>query len=281
MSTTPLSLERALPILEHIADALDYAHSQGVVHRDVKPANVMVEETERGVRVTLMDFGLVKAMESSAALTSQGTLLGSPEYMAPEQADPDRATEIGPATDRYALGIVAYEMLTGRVPFAGNTPSTLVAHLQKAPPDPHNIRESLPADGGWVLLKMLAKSPGDRYPSASAFVAALRDASTESQMRRPQPKPLREVKPESKPRMLIPVWVSIVAGALVLAVVGGGVIAFHAYTIGVQKHLRLCQALLTPADMATPVAIATQRPPTTMPAPTDTPAPGETRHPLR
>jgi eukaryotic-like serine/threonine-protein kinase len=274
-----LLLEQALPILEQISDALDYAHEHGVIHRDVKPANIMVEEAERGVRVTLMDFGLVKAMESSAAFTLQGTLLGSPEYMAPEQADPDRAAEIGPATDRYALGIMAYQMLTGRVPFAGNTPSTLVAHLQKTPPDPHSIRESLPADVGQVLLRMLSKSPGNRYPSASTFVAALRNASAESQMRRrPQPKPLRVVKPESKPRKPVPVWVWIVAGALILAVACGGLIASFIYTFGSSKATAtLAPVLSTPAAMATPTAIATQRPPTATPAPTRTPAPGETQ----
>ena len=131
-----MSPNRALPILEQVADTLDYAHQQGVIHRDVKPSNIMVEETERGPRATLMDFGLVKALESSESLTSAGTILGSPEYMAPEQADPDRESEIGPATDRYALGVVAYQVLTGRVPFPGSTPSTLVAHIQKPPPIP-------------------------------------------------------------------------------------------------------------------------------------------------
>jgi formylglycine-generating enzyme required for sulfatase activity/tRNA A-37 threonylcarbamoyl transferase component Bud32 len=171
-----LSLEQALPILEQVADALDYAHAQGVVHRDVKPSNVVVEETERGMRPTLMDFGLVKAMAESTALTSQGTLLGSPEYMAPEQADPNRAAEIGPATDRYALGIVAYQMLTGRVPFPGNTSATLNAHLNLEPPEPQTIRKDLSPEVAAALLKMLAKPPGDRFASARAFVARLREA---------------------------------------------------------------------------------------------------------
>jgi formylglycine-generating enzyme required for sulfatase activity/tRNA A-37 threonylcarbamoyl transferase component Bud32 len=179
-----LSLERALPILEQVADALDCAHAQGLVHRDVKPGNVRVEEAERGIRATLTDFGLVKAMAGSSVLTSHGTLLGSPEYMAPEQADPERAAEIGPTTDRYGLGVVAYQMLTGRVPFPGNTPATLNAHLNLAPPDPQVVREDLPPNVAAALLKMLAKSPGDRFASGRTFVARLRDALlAESQVR--------------------------------------------------------------------------------------------------
>jgi formylglycine-generating enzyme required for sulfatase activity len=170
-----LPLERALPILEQVAGALDYAHRQGVVHRDVKPGNIVVEETEQGVQATLMDFGLVKAMSGSSVLTSQGKLLGSPEYMAPEQADPDRVNQIGPATDRYALGIVAYQMLTGRVPFPGNTPATLNAHEHKPVPRPRSLRPELSGAVEVTLLKMLAKNPSDRFPSACAFVDQLRE----------------------------------------------------------------------------------------------------------
>jgi serine/threonine protein kinase len=122
----------------------------------------------------LMDFGLVKAMEGSAAITSQGTLLGSPEYMAPEQADPNRTAEIGPAADLYALGIVAYRMLTGRVPFPGNTPATLNAHEHKPVPPPRSLRPDLPKQVARALLKMLAKAPEDRFVSARAFVARMR-----------------------------------------------------------------------------------------------------------
>ncbi len=169
-----LPLDRTLTILEQIADALDYAHPRGVVHRDVKPANILLEETTQGVHATLLDFGLAKAMEASTALTSQGTLLGSPEYMAPEQADPNRANEIGPATDRYALGIVAYQLLTGRVPFPGNTPATLNAHLNLKPADPRTFRSEVSPQVSAALRKMLAKVPADRYASAKEFVQALR-----------------------------------------------------------------------------------------------------------
>jgi len=170
-----LSLEHALPILEQVAEALDHAHAQGVVHRDVKPGNVMVEQTAGSVRATLTDFGLVKALAASTALTSPGTLLGSPEYMAPEQADPERAGEVGPAADRYALGVVAYQMLTGRVPFPGNTPATLYAHEHKPVPPPRSLRPGLPQAVEAALLKMLAKAPVERFPSAGAFVAQLRE----------------------------------------------------------------------------------------------------------
>jgi serine/threonine protein kinase len=179
-----MSPERALPFLEQIADALDHAHSEGVIHRDVKPRNVMMEETRQGVRVTLMDFGLMKAMESSESLTSAGTILGSPEYMAPEQADPNRRDEIGSATDLYALGVVAYHMLTGRVPFPGNTPATLNAHLNLAPPDPKSICKDLPASVARVLLKALSKSPDERYPTAMAMVQALHQSQVPEKERR-------------------------------------------------------------------------------------------------
>lgn len=180
-----LSLERALPILEQIAEALDYAHRQGVIHRDIKPGNIIMEETEQGVRVILTDFGLVKAMEESVTLTSQDLLLGSPEYMAPEQADPRRATEVGPATDLYALGIVAYRMLTGQVPFSGKVPAILNAHMNLDPPDPRAIREDLSPEMATALLKMLAKAPGDRFTSAHAFVARLRTVGQDVSAQKP------------------------------------------------------------------------------------------------
>ena len=179
-----LPLERALPILEQTADALDYAHEQGVIHRDVKPSNVMVEVGRRGdVQATLTDFGLVKAMETSEALTSVGTILGSPEYMAPEQADPDRRDEIGPATDRYALGVVAYHMLTGRVPFPGSTPATLHSHLYEPPPDPLSIHDGLPTGVALVLTKALSKALVERYPSAMAMAEALRQVEVRAEER--------------------------------------------------------------------------------------------------
>ncbi len=202
-----LPIDKALVILEQIAGALDYAHLRGVVHRDVKPANILLEEAGQGVHATLLDFGLAKAMEASTVLTSQGKLLGSPEYMAPEQADPNRAHEVGPATDRYALGIVAYQLLIGRVPFPGNTSATLNAQLNLTPPDPHTLRSEVSPQVSAVLLKMLAKAPADRYASAREFVAALRMATVTpgaSQVAVPRPAQ-GPIETARKPEVITPV----------------------------------------------------------------------------
>ncbi len=217
----PLSLEQTVAILAQVAGALDYAHRQGVLHRDVKPANIMIEKDDQArLQATLMDFGLVKAMEGSQSLTSLGVTLGSPEYMAPEQADPNRQDEVGPATDLYALGIVAYEMLTGRVPFKGNTPATLNAHLNLPPPNPQEIRTDLSVLVAQVLLKALAKVPSERYPTAAALAAALCAAAQ-------PPKPMLEsVRQQPKPKLLNRkyawLWLGLV-GILVVMLLAGGI----------------------------------------------------------
>ena len=171
-----LPLELAIHILQQLASALDYAHRKGVLHRDIKPSNVILEGPDEAIQATLLDFGLVKLMQDSSALTSYGKLVGSPEYMAPEQANPDRRDEVGAAADRYALGILAYRMLAGRVPFPGNSPATLNAHENKPVPPPRKFRPDLPERVQQALLKMLAKSPAARFPSATAFVVELQAA---------------------------------------------------------------------------------------------------------
>jgi formylglycine-generating enzyme required for sulfatase activity len=165
-----------LPILEQIAGSLDYAHEQGIVHRDVKPGNIIVKEDKTGLKAYLTDFGLVKAMEGTLAetMTIQATNLGSPEYMSPEQADPNHQHVVGPAADRYALGVLVYRLLTGQVPFSGsNWMATLYGHVHLLPPDPRQIRPDLPEGVEHILLKMLAKSPDERFDNCAAFVAAL------------------------------------------------------------------------------------------------------------
>lgn len=170
----PLAPEKALPILEQLAQALDYAHGWGIVHRDVKPTNIMVEKVGDSLRATLMDFGLVKSLAQSLSATPGNTILGSPEYMAPEQADLEQLEEVGPAADRYALGVVAYQMFTGRVPFPGHSLATLNAHQYEKVPAPQSFRPEISAQVSAALLKMLAKEADDRFDSALAFVANLK-----------------------------------------------------------------------------------------------------------
>ena len=159
--------ERAARIVEQVASALDYAHQRGFVHRDVKPDNIFVDDADR---VTLTDFGIAKAAWGTQ-LTKTGMLIGTPEYMAPEQV---QGEAVGPATDIYALGIVAYQMLTGRVPFEGTTPhAILYKQVHELPPPLGSVRSGLPPAVDSVLNAALAKEPRTRYASAGQFAQAL------------------------------------------------------------------------------------------------------------
>jgi serine/threonine protein kinase len=172
-----LSLEQALPILAQLANALDYLHwrSPPLIHRDFKPTNVLLERDEDNLWAVLTDFGLARSMEASLEITKSGTILGTAAYMAPEQADPKRWGAITPLTDVYALGVVAYEMLTGHVPFKGATLAVLHSHAYDEPSSPLEFNSDLGDDISAVLLHALAKHPSERYSSAGTFIAALRD----------------------------------------------------------------------------------------------------------
>jgi tetratricopeptide (TPR) repeat protein len=174
-----LSLEQALPLLAQLADVLDYLHRRDppLTHRDVKPANVLLGGEADNPWVVLTDFGLVRSLQASAELTSSGTILGSPAYMAPEQADPERWGEITPLTDVYGLGVVTYEMLTGRVPFEGGAVTVLHAHVYDMPPSPLELVSDLGDDLSAALLCALAKPPAERPPSAGAFVSVLQEVA--------------------------------------------------------------------------------------------------------
>jgi DNA-binding CsgD family transcriptional regulator len=163
----PLPLERARGLLGQLANALDYAHAKGVLHRDLKPANIIVGPDDH---VTLLDFGLARAVEG-LRLTASSRVLGTPEYMAPEAIE---GAGDGPGADLYALGVLAYETLTGHVPFSG--PSSLPvlnAHVHTPPPPPRASQPGLPERAEAGLLRQLAKDPSQRYATAKDFVAAL------------------------------------------------------------------------------------------------------------
>jgi TPR repeat protein len=156
----------AIRILQGVASALDHAHSRGIVHRDVKPQNVLLDEAGQ---VYLADFGIAKIVEGSTVMTRTGMVTGTPEYMAPEQA---QAQTIDHRADIYSLGILAYQMLTGRLPYQADTPVAVVMkHILEPLPLP--AAGEVPEPVARALMKCLDKKPEARWPSASAFVAAL------------------------------------------------------------------------------------------------------------
>lgn len=170
-SASGLPFEEVASVLAQVAGALDYAHSQGVIHRDVKPANILLGED--GVAY-LADFGILRLLDTSRTkLTTTGSVLGTPEYMAPEQA---LGETVGPAADRYALAVVLYEMVTGRTPFAGDSVARmLVRQAQEPPPIPRSYRNDLPQPAESVILKGLAKRPEDRFALSTQLSSAFAD----------------------------------------------------------------------------------------------------------
>ena len=166
---TPLPLDYAMGILGPIAGALDYAHARGIVHRDIKPQNVLL--TREGTPV-LTDFGLAKIVGPGSGMTQAGSLMGTADYMAPELAGGAEAA--GPAADQYALGIIAFQMLVGRHPFPSDNPlSALMAHVNKPVPLPSQLGVVLPPGAEAALLRVLAKKPEDRFARSGDFVRAL------------------------------------------------------------------------------------------------------------
>lgn len=167
---TPQPLGTVVQLLGPIASALDHAHARGILHRDVKPANILLRQDGGPV---LADFGLAVAAEANRRLTRTGLTMGTPEYMAPEQAT-QPSSSLTPAVDRYSLAVIAYELLTGRVPFEGPTPVAVVmAQVTQAPPPPRALNPALALGLDAVLLSGLAKEPDHRYPSATAYIQAL------------------------------------------------------------------------------------------------------------
>ena len=175
----PLAVETALAVLDQIASALDAAHAKGVVHRDLKPDNVMVADGEP-VKVYVLDFGIAKLVaegQTGGTLTGKGAWLGTPGYMAPEQWSADGA---GPASDRYALGVMAYELLSGALPFKASTLPQMMEQHFRAPVPALTTKRGRVAHSATidpVLARAMAKSPEARFASAKELVAALREAA--------------------------------------------------------------------------------------------------------
>ncbi|WP_375761630.1 serine/threonine-protein kinase [Corallococcus exercitus] len=188
-----LDIDRVVWVLDQMLAALGAAHKAGVVHRDLKPANVFLVETpDTAPSLKLVDFGIAKLLESSDnPLTADGSVIGTPEYMAPEQV---RGQAVGPATDLYAVGLMAFQMLTGTRVFQGEQLQVMFAHVEQQPPRPSSKAPGIPPEFDTLVLHLLAKDPAMRPTSAEAVRQQLRRVP-----QTPQPGPTRE---QRRPRVL-------------------------------------------------------------------------------
>ncbi len=238
MGKEPLPLKKIERFISQVGDALDYAHSQGIIHRDVKPSNVLLDERENCM---LVDFGIAKMVEGSANLTQTGGVLGTPAYMAPEQG---RGEATDHRIDIYALGVILYEMATGRVPFKAETPiAVLVKHINDPLPMPTQVNPNLPESVEQVILKAMAKRPDDRYATAGEMVEALSAAvagqpvasaseTTDQTMLHSKPKPTvtDNGEPAETPKQKVPVFIWLLGfvglGVAILLVIACAALLF-------------------------------------------------------
>jgi serine/threonine-protein kinase len=190
----PLAPARAVPIIEQVAKALHAAHKVGLVHRDVKPSNILLDEDDFAY---LIDFGIARGVDQTG-LTSTGAMIGSWHYMAPERL---RAREADARADIYALTCVLYECLTGSRPFPGETlESQVAAHLTDPPPQPSTSQPNIPKQVDQVIATGMAKDPDQRYATTVELASAAHDAITT-----PIPRPAQNVRAPSPSVMNAPV----------------------------------------------------------------------------
>jgi serine/threonine protein kinase len=294
----PLDLIRVSHIVGQLAGALDHAHTKGIVHRDVKPSNMLLE----GDWLLLTDFGLAKITEASTVITSTGHIFGTPAYVSPEQAE---GLPLDHRTDIYSLGIVMYEMVVGRVPFEGSTAMRIInKHIHELPPPPSTLRPDLPAVVEQVMLRALAKQPEDRYSRALDLATALREAvESASQTKHRIDKPaMPALRPEEIPaqppvaRAVSSLEAKAVAAAsppkqgrpfsyfglsllvviLLLSLIGGALFFFtpgegaDESALAAATSGSLTPAAVSPTSTPTRLATVTPVPPTASPTPTAT-----------
>jgi serine/threonine-protein kinase len=258
---------RIVNMVGQIASALDYAHERGLVHRDIKPSNIMVEADDQ---VTVMDFGIAKAA-THTALTTTGRIFGTPEYMSPEQAE--GLKEPDARSDVYSLGVVVYEMVTGKVPFSGTTPLSIMrGHADKPPPLPSKVNPDVSPAVEAVLLKALAKKREARYQSAGEMVEALQQAVSEAVVGGVKAPALSPAEPALTPTPARPAlpwrWVAGV-GAAVVVVVALSIALTSGGGPATKPTSAPTAAVLAPTATLT---IAPTNPPTSVPL-TSTPTP--------
>ncbi|MCX6068286.1 MAG: serine/threonine-protein kinase, partial [Chloroflexi bacterium] len=168
-----LPLAQTLPLVQQIASALDYAHAAGFVHRDIKPSNILLETSSKdSPRAVLTDFGIAKINNAHTAMTSTGYMLGTFDYVAPEQIQ--ESSKVDGRADIYALGVMVYQMLTGELPFKHSNPGALlIAHLTQPAPDACEMLPDISRHIGGAIQRAMAKKPEDRFATATEFVQEL------------------------------------------------------------------------------------------------------------
>jgi len=257
----PVPLDQAVRIALDVLHGLAAIHRAGIVHRDVKPANVLID---RQGRAKLTDFGIARRHDEPT-LTSPVELLGTAPYVAPERIRGEPAT---PASDLYAVGVLLYELLTGRLPFPGQTPEELLAQHVHAPPiPPRRWRHDIPPALERVVLRALAKDPSARYRSAEAMAAALRSASTTEPR---NPLPAVQAMPSPAQRNLPQRALAWAGGATVLSL---AVVALLALLAWAQLVRETDLTTPLPSPVSTPTA---ETAPTPNPRPSPSPRPSPT-----
>jgi eukaryotic-like serine/threonine-protein kinase len=191
-----LPIEEAGRILSQVAAGLQHAHDRGVIHRDVKPANVLIDRDGRAI---VTDFGIARRDDGSTP-TKTGFVLGTVDYMSPEQRAGER---VSPATDQYALGVMAFELLTGRLPFVGDLGVTTFGHMTQPPPRLQSIRPELPDAMETLVQRMLAKAPEDRWPSLTEVGAVFGGAPVVTPTARRAPVETASTTPQSNTPVVI------------------------------------------------------------------------------
>src|SRR5437764_7818356 len=179
-SEGPLALDRIVEIVRQVAGALDAAHQQGVIHRDLKSDNIMLSRTDGGEWAKVLDFGMAKIQQPHGApdpdITAANLVVGTPQYMSPEQCA--QSGPLDARSDIYSFGVILYEMLAGRVPFTGESPTVIMMkQVQDPPPSVLEARPDLPVAVAEVVMRALAKQPSDRFQSAGEFSAALSEGA--------------------------------------------------------------------------------------------------------
>ena len=280
----PMSLQRIRIIMTQLGDALDYAHSQGLIHRDVKPSNVLIDN--RG-NCLLTDFGIAKMVGGTKHFTQTGGIVGTPHYMSPEQGGGDPLTV---QSDIYSLGVLLYEMATGRVPFDAETPmAVVIKHMTDPLPPPSKINPDVSPALESVILKSMAKRPDERYASASDMVRAVRIAIPESEVvHEPSqvgtvptedlaqaeaaamagPEAVPEVQPEERPSQTITVrraapWVVGAGAFAILGLCAVSVVVIVNLASSASSAVATESAIATAPGQIATAPLATVPPPTT------------------